>query len=184
MACPNHMDPAVFSRRLRRGGPDRNSERSVRREEPGSSRTCQHHHTEPSRDFTQPQNLSSGSYDFLNPSQRSSTRTQVLGSGRILLPIHIRSSMVRQELHAIRQLSPERQDSDAFAIGTAWASSPCPSLNHLMQISYSAAGDRVLYPYLMMDAIYDDADRVNFAIRSRIRLAASNRSPSRLLHHR
>ena len=33
---------------------------------------------------------------------------------------------------------------------------------HLLQISYAHQGaDHVLYPYLQMDAVYDDTDRLN-----------------------
>jgi len=54
-------------------------------------------------------------------------------------------------------------DSDAFRVGTVWAKlSASPRSNHLLRLSYAhQESDHILYPYLQMDALYDDSDRAN-----------------------
>ena len=54
-------------------------------------------------------------------------------------------------------------DEKAFSINTGWARvDVAPADGHAAQVSYTAQrADLILYPYLRMDAIYDNADRVN-----------------------
>jgi len=58
-------------------------------------------------------------------------------------------------------------DLDAFDVGTTWFNLGYATLeNHKLELRYSRQrGDLVLYPYLLMDAIYDDADRVSAVYR-------------------
>jgi len=59
---------------------------------------------------------------------------------------------------------PEAQDAQAFSAGTAWGRVLWkPAEGHQLDFAYTRqdAGS-TLYPYLMMDAIHDDADRLNF----------------------
>jgi iron complex outermembrane receptor protein len=57
---------------------------------------------------------------------------------------------------------PDQIDSDSFKVGTGWGNFAVrPRSNHLLQLSYThQAADHVLYPYLMMDAVYDNSDRL------------------------
>ncbi len=54
-------------------------------------------------------------------------------------------------------------ESDAFRATTAWGRTAWrPSAGHQIEASYTRQRtDHVLYPYLLMDAIWDDADRVS-----------------------
>ncbi len=166
-ACPNHMDPAVFHvdfaevDRIEIGkGPF-----DVRNQ--GSLGGLVNIITrKPEQGFHATANLSTGSYDFVNPSatiQYANSRFSALGgySYRISQPFVYGSGKRFTEYGNYR---PSTQDSEAFAIGTAWGRfSVSPRTDHLLQVSYARQqADHVLYPYLMMDAIYDDADRVNF----------------------
>lgn len=55
-------------------------------------------------------------------------------------------------------------DSDAFRVATGWAGlSVAPATGHRIWINVARQeADHVLYPYLQMDAPYDDTDRVQF----------------------
>jgi iron complex outermembrane recepter protein len=166
-ACPNHMDPAVFHvdfaevDRIEIGkGPF-----DVRNQ--GSLGGLVNIITrKPEQGFHATGNLSAGSYGFVNPSatiQYANSRFSALGgySYRVSQPFVYGSGKSFTEYGNYR---PSAQEGDAFAIGTAWGRfSVSPRSNHLLQISYARQqADHVLYPYLMMDAIYDDADRINF----------------------
>lgn len=165
-ACPNHMDPAAFHvdfsevDRIEIGkGPfDVKNQGSLggvvnivtRKAERGLHTTG---------------NLSSGSYGFVNPSATVSFARQgysVLGgySYRVASPYRDGSGKRFTESVNYR---PDLLDSDAFKAGTAWGSiSFSPFSGHLAQLSYTRQqADHVLYPYLQMDAVYDDTNRIN-----------------------
>lgn len=57
---------------------------------------------------------------------------------------------------------PAALEGRAFDVNTAWARFDAAAGNHGVQVRYTRqrAGE-VLYPYLQMDAVYDNADRVN-----------------------
>jgi iron complex outermembrane receptor protein len=58
---------------------------------------------------------------------------------------------------------PSALDEDAFRARTLWGRTVwTPAEGHRVQASYARQDtDRVAYPYLQMDAVYDDADRAN-----------------------
>lgn len=58
-------------------------------------------------------------------------------------------------------------DFDAFNMNTAWFKfGVSPGENHHLEFAYTRqAGDLVLYPYLLMDALYDNADRLSASYR-------------------
>ena len=166
-ACPNHMDPAVFHvdfaevDRIEIGkGPF-----DIRNQ--GSLGGIVNIITrKPAPGFHASGNLSAGSYGYVNPSVTASyanNRISVLGgySYRISDPYTDGSGKRFTEYGNYRSSAI---DSDAFRIGTAWGKwSFAPRPKQMIQLSYSRQGaDHVLYPYLLMDAIYDNADRVNF----------------------
>jgi iron complex outermembrane receptor protein len=165
-ACPNHMDPPAFHadfaevERIEVGkGPfDVKNQGSLggvvnivtRKAGPGFHATA---------------NLSTGSYGFINPSAAASYGREafsVLGgySYRLSAPYTDGSGKRFTEYLNYRA---GLLDSDAFRIGTVWAKvSASPSSRQLAQISYARQeGNHILYPYLQMDAMYDDADRFN-----------------------
>lgn len=57
----------------------------------------------------------------------------------------------------------DERDGTAYSIMTGWAKgSVRPGKDSLLEVSYARQeADDVLYPYLFMDAAYDDTDRVN-----------------------
>ncbi|NTU41724.1 MAG: TonB-dependent receptor [Nitrospirales bacterium] len=59
------------------------------------------------------------------------------------------------------------KDGTAYDIETGWLKTGfSPLANHHAEISYTRqAADDILYPYLLMDAVYDDTDRLNFTYR-------------------
>jgi iron complex outermembrane receptor protein len=58
---------------------------------------------------------------------------------------------------------PEHRDDRAFSIGTAWGRVMwAPAEGHQLDLAYTRQDSgAALYPYLMMDALWDDTDRVN-----------------------
>ncbi len=59
----------------------------------------------------------------------------------------------------------EAEGEDAYRIGTGWARVYfMPGENHVLQFSYARQNaEDILYPGLMMDAAYDDTDRLMFS---------------------
>jgi iron complex outermembrane receptor protein len=165
-ACPNHMDPPAFHvdfdevDRVEVGkGPfDMKNQGSLG----GVLNVITR---KPGRGLHASANLSGGSYVFLNPSATASyggKRVSLLGgySYRLSEPYTDGSGKRFTEYGNYR---PGDMSSDAFRVGTAWGRlSFAPASNHLAQLSYThQQADHVLYPYLLMDAVYDDTDRVN-----------------------
>jgi iron complex outermembrane receptor protein len=110
-------------------------------------------------------NLSSGAYGFYNPSLTMSygdKEFSVLGgfSYRGSQPYTDGSGRNFTEYANYR---PGLGDHDAFRVGTGWGKvTVSPFSNHELQVAYTRQeADDVLYPYLMMDALYDNTDRVN-----------------------
>jgi iron complex outermembrane receptor protein len=64
---------------------------------------------------------------------------------------------------------PEAVEARAFEIGTGWGrASWTPSVDTTAEISYTRQeADDVLYPYLLMDAVYDDTDRLSARFETR-----------------
>jgi iron complex outermembrane receptor protein len=109
--------------------------------------------------------LASGAYGFMNPSATFS-----LGDGRFsaLGGFSYRRSRPYsdpsgQPFTAYANYRPGVGDSAAFRAGSGWARvSFAPKAGQLIQVSYTRQeADHVLYPYLQMDAAYDNTDRIN-----------------------
>lgn len=111
--------------------------------------------------------LAVGSSRYVNPSLTASygtTRFAVLAGYSYRAADAYRDGAGRSIL-ASANYSATSQDARAFDVSTAWARMDAsPSASHGLQVGYSRqrAGE-VLYPALQMDAVYDDADRVNLA---------------------
>lgn len=106
-----------------------------------------------------------GSYGFSNPSATASyggPDVSVLGgfSHRRSDPYQDGRGRLMTEGANYR---PDTVESDAFRASTAWGRTAWrPSAGHQIEASYTRQRtDHILYPYLQMDAIWDDADRVS-----------------------
>jgi iron complex outermembrane receptor protein len=165
-ACPNHMDPAAFHvdfaevDRVEVGkGPfDVKNQGALggtvnvvtRKPEPGW-------HATPT--------VAAGSFGLLNPSLtagRGGERLSALAgySYRRSLPYRDGDGRRFTELANYR---PEDREDEAFSIGTAWGRVVwAPAPGHQLDLAYTRQDSgAVLYPYLLMDALWDDTDRVN-----------------------
>jgi iron complex outermembrane receptor protein len=165
-ACPNHMDPSAFHVDFSEVGRIEIGKGPFDVKNQGSLGGVVNIVTRKAeRGLHAVGNLSAGSYGFVNPSATASYargKYSVLGgySYRLSSPYTDGSDKRFTESLNYR---PELLDSDAFKIGTAWGKvSYSPFSGHLAQISYTRQqADHVLYPYLQMDAVYDDTDRLN-----------------------
>ena len=105
-----------------------------------------------------------GSFGFINPSSTISyggQRLSVLGgvSYRRSDPYTDGSG---QLITAGAGYRPSAMDSDAFRATTAWGKTAWRAADgHQLEASYTRQQtDHILYPYLLMDAVWDDADRL------------------------
>jgi iron complex outermembrane receptor protein len=165
-ACPNHMDPAAFHvdfaevDRVEVGkGPfDVQNQGSL-------GGTVNVITKAPERGWHATPQLSAGSFGFVNPSltlARGAERLSALGgfSWR-------RSDAYRdgsgQPFTASANYRPGAAEGDAFDVGTGWGRLVlAPSEGHRIDLAYTAQrSDAVYYPYLSMDAGWDDMDRAN-----------------------
>ena len=109
--------------------------------------------------------VSLGSYGYVNPAVTGSYGTKRLA---VLAGYSFRKSDAYTDGSGRSFLQsanyrPSALDSRAFDVNTAWARLDAATRgSHSFQVGYTRqrAGE-VLYPYLQMDAVYDDADRVN-----------------------
>jgi iron complex outermembrane receptor protein len=165
-ACPNHMDPVSFHVdfaevdrvEIAKGPFDVNNQGSLggvvnivtKKAEPGLHAAG---------------NLSTGSYGYVNPSATLSFGRKafsILGGYSYRLSSPYTDGSGKRFTEGLNYRS-DALDSDAFKVGTIWGKvSASPFAGHLAQFSYShQQADHVLYPYLQMDAVYDDTDRIN-----------------------
>lgn len=165
-ACPNGMDPAAFHVdfaeidriEVAKGPFDVKSSGSLGGVVNIVTR-------KPEEGWHASANLAGGSYSFVNPSAVVSYGGPRLSgqagySYRSSQPYEDGSGRAFTELANYR---PDAVDSDAFEVGTAWGRLVlAPAEGHSVQLAYTRQeADHVLYPYLMMDAIFDDTDRAN-----------------------
>ncbi|MGE0123761.1 MAG: TonB-dependent receptor [Vicinamibacterales bacterium] len=163
-ACPNHMDPPAFHvdfsevERVDVGkGPfDVRYQGSLggvvnvvtRRPETGWHATT---------------TLGVGSYGFVNPSVTGSyggARLSALAGTSYRQSAPYRDGRGRPFTDGVGYRA-DAADSDAFRAATLWGRTAwTPTAGHQVEASYTRQRtDHILYPYLLMDAIYDDADR-------------------------
>jgi iron complex outermembrane receptor protein len=165
-ACPNHMDPAVFHVDLA----------EVDRVEVGKGPfdlknqgalggTVNVVTRKPEKGWHARPALAAGSFGFVSPSLtvgRGGERLSALAgySHRRSLPFRDGKGRRFTELANYR---PEHREDEAFSIGTAWGRVVwAPAPRHQVDLSYTRRDSgAVLYPYLLMDALWDDTDRVN-----------------------
>jgi len=163
-ACPNHMDPPAFHvdfsevERVDVGkGPfDVRYQGSLggvvnvvtRRPETGWHATT---------------TLGVGSYGFVNPSVTGSyggARLSALAGTSYRQSAPYRDGRGRSFTDGVGYRG-DAADGDAFRAATLWGRTAwTPQAGHQLEASYTRQRtDHILYPYLLMDAVYDDADR-------------------------
>lgn len=165
-ACPNHMDPPAFHVdfsevdriEVAKGAFDIKNQGSL-----GGIINIVTQKAPPG--FHVMGNLSMGSYGLMNPSATMSygnKKFSILAGYSYRLSSPYTDGSGKRFTESLN-FKPTLVDSDAFRAGTVWmrlSASPLPG--HLAQFSYTRQeADHVLYPYLQMDAIYDDTDRFN-----------------------
>jgi len=119
----------------------------------------------PEKGFHLKLNASAGSFNFINLSPVVSYADDKLG---ILVGYSYRYSKPYKDgdgkrITEYNNYKPQFINSKAFEINTYWTKLGFkPIENHSVEFSYTKQDARhVLYPYLMMDAIYDKTDRFN-----------------------
>jgi iron complex outermembrane receptor protein len=165
-ACPNHMDPAAFHvdfaevDRVEVGkGPfDVKNQGAL-------GGTVNVVTRKPEAGWHATPTLAAGSFGFVNPSLTLGSggeRVSALAgySHRRSLPYRDGAGRRFTELANYR---PERREDEAFSVGTAWGRVIwLPAPGHQLDVAYTRQDSgAVLYPYLLMDALWDDTDRVN-----------------------
>ncbi|HEY0592837.1 MAG TPA: TonB-dependent receptor [Thermoanaerobaculia bacterium] len=165
-ACPNVMDPPTFHvdfsqvERVDIGkGPF-----DVRH--PGSFGGIVNVVTrQPGRGWNATASLTAGSFSFMNPSATVSyggERASLLGGVSYRSSAPFRDG--RGDLMTVDAgYRADASGSDAFDATTAWGRAAfVPAGDHRIEAAYtSQRTDRTLYPYLLMDAVRDDADRLS-----------------------
>jgi iron complex outermembrane receptor protein len=165
-ACPNHMDPAAFHvdfaevDRVEVGkGPfDVKNQGAL-------GGTVNVVTRKPETGWHATPNLAAGSFGYVNPSlagSRGGERFSALAgySERRGDPYEDGAGRRFTELVNYRE---ENRGDRAFSVGTAWGRVVLqPAVGHQVDLAYTRQDSRaVLYPYLLMDALWDDTDRVN-----------------------
>lgn len=165
-ACPNHMDPAAFHvdfaevDRVEVGkGP------FDVKNQGGLGGTVNVVTRKPEQGWHGTPHLALGSFGFVNPSLtlgRGGERLSALAgySERRGDPFEDGAGRRFTEITNYR---PEHQADRAFSVGTAWGRVLwAPAAGHQLDVAYTRQDSgAVLYPYLQMDAIWDDTDRIN-----------------------
>jgi iron complex outermembrane receptor protein len=165
-ACPNHMDPAAFHvdfaevERVEVGkGP------FDLKNQGGLGGTVNIVTRKPAPGWHATPGLSAGSFGFLNPSLtvgRGGERFSFLAGSSYRLSAPYRDGGGRR-FTELANYRPESQDGRAFSVGTAWGRVVwAPAEGHQLDLAVTRQdAGAILYPYLQMDAISDDATRVN-----------------------
>ena len=164
-ACPGHMDPAAFHVdfaevdriEVTKGGFDVLNQGSL-----GGSVNIVRKRPGPGIHITP--SLQVGSFGYYNPSLVAS-----VGNDRIeiLAGYSFRRSLLFQDgrgrnVATLANFRPEFANDEAFRVQTGWTNLRfSPGRNQSGELSYTRQqGENILYPYLQMDAPYDNADRV------------------------
>ncbi len=167
-ACPNHMDPPSFHVdfaqvervEVAKGPFDVKNQGSLggvvnivtRRPEPGLHATA---------------NVAAGAWGYLNPSVTASWAGESFSA---LAGYSFRRSEAfadgdGRRFTELTNYRADAVDAEAFRARTAWARvGLVPAKGHSVILSYTRQDtERTYYPYLQMDAVYDDADRFGLA---------------------
>ncbi len=163
-ACPNHMDPPTFHVdfaqidrvEVAKGPFDVKNQGSLggvvnivtRRPEPGVHATA---------------NVAAGAWGYVNPSVTGSWAGESFSA---LAGYSFRRSTAftdgdGRRFTELTNYRADAVDSEAFRAGTAWGRIGfVPAKDHAVTFSYTRQDtSHTYYPYLQMDAVYDDSDR-------------------------
>lgn len=166
-ACPNNMDPAAFHVDLAEVERVEVSSGPFDMKNAGSLGGAVNIVTRrPDAGLHAESHLSVGTFGYVNPSA-----TVTYGGERF--SAHAGFSYRRSAPYKdgrgrrftdLTDYRDSAKDSDAFRVATGWLGvSFRPAAGHRAWLTYSRqAADHVLYPYLQMDAVYDDTDRLQF----------------------
>ena len=164
-ACPNHMDPPAFhvdfaeiqQVEVTKGAFDIRNEGSL-------GGLVNIRLKDPSRGLHLTPNLSMGSFGYYNPSfTASASNDKYYGlAGYSFRRAQPYRDGAGKRFTEYANYQPASQNADAFGIQTGWFRfGAAPLENHHLELGYTRqAGGEVLYPYLQMDALYDNADRL------------------------
>jgi iron complex outermembrane receptor protein len=165
-ACPNNMDPPAFHTDLSEVERVEIGKGPFDIKNAGSLGGVVNIVTRaPQPGLTVAPSVSVGSFGFLNPSvtiSQSGTRASVQAG------LSYRESRPYADgdgdaFTSVANYRPGTEDTDAYRIGAGWLRLGWqPAESHSLQLAVARQeADHVLYPYLMMDAVYDDTDRLN-----------------------
>jgi iron complex outermembrane receptor protein len=167
-ACPNNMDPPAFhvdfaevsEVEITKGAFDTRNQGSLGGVVNIINKT-------PAQGFRVTPNLSLGSFGFVNPSATVSFANDVVYV--LAGQSYRRSDAFRdgrgRRFTELANYQAAAQGRQAFDVTTGWFKlGVVPRTNHRLDLAYTRqAGDETLYPYLQMDAVYDNADRASAA---------------------
>jgi len=165
-ACPNNMDPPVFHIDFAEIKEVEVTKGAFSVRDQGSLGGVVNIITKtPSPGLHVTPSFSTGSFGYYNPSVTASlSKKRFHGlagySFRTSQPYVDGRGKRFTDYANYRSILP---DATAFDIGTSWFKfGAAPWENHRLELGYTRQrGDQVLYPYLLMDAAYDDADRLS-----------------------
>jgi iron complex outermembrane receptor protein len=165
-ACPNHMDPAAFHVdfaevervEVGRGPFDVKNQGAL-------GGTVNVVTRKPERGWHATPAVSAGSFDMMNASLtagRGGEKLSALAGFAHRQSLSYRDGDGRR-FTELANYRPENREDEAFSIGTAWGRAVwAPARGHQVDLAYTRQDSgAVLYPYLQMDALWDDTDRVN-----------------------
>jgi iron complex outermembrane receptor protein len=164
-ACPNHMDPAAYhvdfaeiqQVEVTKGAFDMRSQGSL-------GGTVNIVNKTPAGGLRISPNFAAGSFGYYNPSVTGSISGENVYA---LAGVSYRRSGPYRDGAGLRfteyaNYKPPALGKDAFDVNTGWFRFGAnPAANHRLELTYTRQqGGLVLYPYLLMDAPYDNADRL------------------------
>jgi iron complex outermembrane receptor protein len=165
-ACPNHMDPAAFHLdfaevdrvEVGKGPFDVKNQGAL-------GGTVNVVTRKPEAGWHAAPSLAAGSFAYVNPSVtvgRGGGRLSALAGYSYRTSDPFRDGAGRRFTELANYRTEDQADA-AFSIGTAWGRVVwAPATGHQVDVAYTRQDSgAVLYPYLLMDALWDDTDRVN-----------------------
>lgn len=165
-ACPNRMDPPAFhvdfaeiqEVDVMKGAFDMRNQGSL-------GGVVNIINKSPLSGFRLTPNFAAGSFGFLNPSLTGSYLNDkfYLSGGHSFRRSKPYRDGAGKRFTEYANYRPDSLDADSFGVNTIWSRFGfSPKANHRAEFAYTRqGGDEVLYPYLLMDAVYDNADRAS-----------------------
>lgn len=167
-ACPNRMDPPAFhvdfaeiqEVDVTKGAFDMRNQGSLGGVVNIVSKS-------PLSGFRITPNLAAGSFGFWNPSVTGSYLNDhfFVSGGQSFRRSEPYRDGLGKRFTEYANYRTDSQEANAFGVNTLWTRFGfSPRANHRAEFAYTRqGGDEVLYPYLQMDAVYDNADRASAA---------------------